>query len=357
MDETTAPSDADTRVVQTVLGPLPSEQLGIVMTHEHVLWDGSRAGGLRPVVDPEGQRIAEEPVSIGNLWWVRQNYTLSRDNIVLDDVSLAISELSRYRDVGGGTVVDATHRGLGRSPEVLAHISSASGVAIVMGSGYYVRTAHPQELASRSASQIEEELVEEVTHGVDGTSVRSGIIGEIGCSWPIDPVEDRVLRAAAHAQRRTGVPLLIHPGRASAAVFDHLRVAERAGADLRRTIMSHVDRRIGDLPTLIELARTGCYLEFDCFGLEPWLDPQTIDCPMPCDLERIEWILGLLDAGHGDRILVAQDIAMKHRLATFGGHGYDHVVRNIVPVLRGRGASEDEVMGILVENPRRVLET
>src|SRR5262245_2448007 len=124
-------------MVQTVLGPVPADELGIVMPHEHILWDGVLAGGPGPVDDDEGRALAREPVRLDTLWWVRQNYTRSFDDIVLLDEDLAAAELRRYRQVGGGTVVEATPAGLSRSPEGLARISRASGVHIVMGSGYY----------------------------------------------------------------------------------------------------------------------------------------------------------------------------------------------------------------------------
>jgi phosphotriesterase-related protein len=148
---------------------------------------------------------------------------------------------------------------------------------------------------------------------------------------------------------------MIHPGRHPRAPREHLREAERSGADPTRTVIAHVDRRIADTTVLGELARSGCYLEFDCFGLEPWLEAETSACPMPCDLERVELIEWLMDGGFTEQLLVAQDICMKHRLAAYGGHGFDHVIRTIVPILRGRGASQSEVDAILVHNPQRML--
>ena len=47
-------------------------------------------------------------------------------------------------------------------------------------------------------------MVGEVVGGVDGSDVRCGIIGEIGCSWPLVDTERRSLQAAAIAQKETG---------------------------------------------------------------------------------------------------------------------------------------------------------
>ena len=82
----------------------------------------------------------------------------------------------------------------------------------------------------------------EVQGGLDGTEVRAGLIGEIGCSWPLDPVERRALRAAATAQRLTGAAISVHPGRHPDACGQILDVLEGAGADLSRVVLCHMDR-------------------------------------------------------------------------------------------------------------------
>lgn len=350
-------TEATDASVQTVLGPVPGGELGMVLAHEHILFHWRRAGWTTSATDPEGRIMAEQPVSLDNLWWVRQNNTASRDNATLEDEDTAAAELGRFAAVGGRTIVELTPNGLGRDPAGLARVARASGVNVVMGSGYYTSGTHPPDLASRDVSDITDELVGDVMIGVGSTEIRSGAIGEVGCSWPIDDVELRVLQAAAKAQRMTGAPVFIHPGRHPNGPLKDLRAFEDAGGDPSRTVMSHVDRRIGDKALLEELAQTGCYLEFDCFGLEPWLDDATLTCPQPCDLERVQLIEWLMSAGHAERILISQDIAMKHRLTAYGGHGYDHIIRNIVPLFRGRGASEDEIGTILIDNPRRVLES
>ena len=65
-----------------------------------------------------------------------------------------------------------------------------------------------------------------------------------------------------------GAPLIIHPGRNEQSPFDILNVLEEAGADLSRTVMSHLDRTMFDDQRLLELAKRGCYLEYDLFGVE-----------------------------------------------------------------------------------------
>jgi phosphotriesterase-related protein len=65
--------------------------------------------------------------------------------------------------------------------------------------------------------------------------------------------------------------------------------------------------------------------------------------------------IGLIDRGFIDQILISQDLCWKHRLRSYGGHGYDHILRNVIPVMRAKGISEDRIHTLLVRNPKRLL--
>lgn len=87
-----------------------------------------------------------------------------------------------------------------------------------------------------------EVLVNEVLNGADGSNIKCGVIGEIGCSWPLTDSENKVLKATAHAQAQLGCPVIIHPGRNGDSPFQIIRVLQEAGADISKTVMSHLDR-------------------------------------------------------------------------------------------------------------------
>ena len=91
-----------------------------------------------------------------------------------------------------------------------------------------------------SEDDVVRQIVSDVTVGVDGTTFRSGVIGEVGCSWPLMPNERKALRASARAQLITGAPILIHPGRDETAPLEIIEVLREAGADLERTIIGHL---------------------------------------------------------------------------------------------------------------------
>ena len=49
-----------------------------------------------------------------------------------------------------------------------------------------------------------EVMVKEIVEGVEDTGIKAGIIGEMGCSYPLTPHERVSLQAAANAQKLTG---------------------------------------------------------------------------------------------------------------------------------------------------------
>ena len=261
---------------QTVLGPIRAEDMGITLPHEHLLIDFA-VMFKEPESEPE-RALARQPVRLANLGWVRQNFSSNLDNLRLLDEQVARDELLLYRAAGGRTVVDPTNRGLARDPLALARVARATGLNIIMGSGYYVAASHPPDMDGRTVDALAREIVDEVTRGVGETGVRAGFIGEIGTTWPWTDNEKKVVRAAVQAQRETGAPLMIHPGRARAtAARDRRLHPARGRAISSRTIMCHIERTIVDPAVLLELAATGVYLEYDLFGLETSYYPYNPD--------------------------------------------------------------------------------
>ena len=344
--------------VRTVLGDVQPSSLGVTLTHEHLLitferWRRER--GLEPLMHPPSDDPrATQPISLETVGWVRRYWASHPENSRLDDEDLAVRELRRFKDAGGGTVVDATNPDLKRDPQALVRISRATGVHIVMGAGHYVDSNHPLDMDARSEAQLMEEIIADVNEGCDGTTVKAGIIGEIGCSAPMTPNERKTLRAAARAQQATGAPLLIHPGRAVGAPLEAMRVVLEAGGDPQRTIMSHIDRTLFDPRDMLELAATGCYLEFDLFGQESSYYPLApID--MPNDATRIDHLRRLIAEGFGEKLVIAQDICRRTSLVAYGGEGYAHILENVVPIMARKGMTAGEIQAILVRNPARVL--
>lgn len=338
-------------VIQTVLGPIEPAKLGITQTHEHLLIDlvGDRSS---PATNAKDLAKWDQLITLENSADVRRHADLYRTAARLESVDDAVAELGLYRDAGGRGLVDCTSGGLRRDPLGLREISRRTGVHVVMGCGYYVKEYHPPSVATLRLEEITEEIIRDLTVGVDG--IVAGLIGEIGLTWPTHPDELKVLRAAARAQRATGAALSIHPGRNPAAPMEALRVIETEGADLRKTIMGHLDRTVFEFDGFVELAKTGCTLEFDLFGWEQsYYRFSPID--MPNDAIRINYLVGLIERGYGDQLVVGEDVGEKLKLRRYGGVGYDHILTEVLPVMRRKGMSEIDIDRILAKTPARLL--
>ena len=325
---------------------------GATTTHEHLYVDFSFM--YRPARDSPSQELADAPITLENLGWIRRNYYSNRSNLELMDLDTTIEEVRKYSEVGGGAIVDATTTGIGRKPDALAQISRESGVHIVMGTGFYVEAVHPEDMDERSVDELALEIVGDIVEGVEDSGVRAGIIGEVGCTWPLAPNERKSLAAGAIAQRETGAAMLIHPGRHPDAPVEILELLASAGADISRVIMGHLDRTVFEFDALQSIAASGCFLEWDLFGNEGSYYPLA-EIDMPSDAQRLGFVERVANAGYSDRIVTGQDIFTKHRLVKYGGHGYGHILENIVPKMRRKGFSEDAIRAIIVGNPARIL--
>jgi phosphotriesterase-related protein len=337
-------------VVTTVLGDVSPESLGVTLPHEHLTIDLSCVWHPPDFAWQDG--LVEAPLSVQTYGDLSLDPYVSRPNLVLDDVDVAVDEVSRFRDAGGGTVVDLTIEGISPRPAALSEISRRSGLHIVMGAGLYVRRAHPAWVAAASVHEIAVWLEGIVRHGFGDSGVRPGIIGEIGTSSPIHDDERRVLRAAARVQRSTGLALNIHVAIFGGRAVEVLDELEAAGVDLSRTVISHMDELV-DSDYHRAVLRRGAIVEFDTFGSEStFLGSDTRE---PSDLQRVEALLTLLHEGWAERLLISQDVCTRIQLRRNGGRGYDHILRAIVPYLRNRGVDEDTMDTLLVRNPARIL--
>ncbi len=266
------------------------------------------------------------------------------------DATLIEPELARFRDLGGTCLVDLTLPGVGRDPAWLAGLAERTGLAIVMGSGWYRTAYYPAEalIDRRTVDDLADELVAEFETGAGGSGIRPGIIGEIGTDKPwLTALEERVHRAAARASRRTGLAITTHSVQ-SAVGLAQLTVFEEEGVDPARVVVGHADS-YPRLDHYLEICRRGANLEFDFLGMA--------FTPMERHGEPrlVELLLELLAAGFADRILLSQDVCHDSQLTVYGGNGYTHLQQTFLPSLRDAGVDEATVTRLTVTNPLRIL--
>jgi predicted metal-dependent phosphotriesterase family hydrolase len=306
--------------VQTVRGPIEPGDLGWTLPHEHTaiaLWH------------------------VASRW---DYWELRRDEAGI------VEELGHFREAGGGTIVDLTLPGVGRDPSWLVRVSEATGLNVLMGTGWYRDAYYPPEalIDRRTVDSLADEIVREATEGVGESGVRPGIIGEIGTDKPwLSPREERVHRAAARAAGRTGLAITTHAVQSTVG-RDQLDVLEAEGADLSRVVIGHADSN-PSIDYYRAIVDRGASIEFDFLGMSfTALERHGED-------RIVELVCELLAGGHVGRLLLSQDVCHDSQLRRYGGNGYTYLADVFLPRLRDAGVSEDEVRTMTVENPRRLL--
>jgi len=304
--------------------------------------------------------LAHQKIDLENLWFARSHKFSSADNIVLEDQELAARELAEFGKAGGNAIVDMTSNNIGRNPQGLVNVSRATGLHVIMGTAYYIGQSHtPQmRIEERTEQEIADDFITDLTKGVGATGVRAGVIGEIGLSWPWGKNEAKVLRAAGIASKATGAAVNLHPGGNPEAPSAYVKVLKEVGTDLSRVVISHMTRTfpISARKERARLAAEGCFLEYDLFGIDGiYPTPMSAGFTVANDDGRLDQIAELIQDGFLDHVLMSQDLCYKVMLRAYGGNGYAHILKNIVPKMLKRGMSSEVVDAIMVNNPRRML--
>jgi phosphotriesterase-related protein len=298
--------------VMTVRGLISPDSMGITLPHEHLI-----------IVH-------------------KYNY------LDLTDENIAIEELGYFTGSGGKTVADASAIGIGRNPEKLKTISTATNTNVIMCTGYYKDLWIPDSIKNKSIEELTDIIINDIFNGING--IHAGFI-KIGISKPITAFEEKAVRAAARAQKITGAAVELHfdGDRATFAERNYvLDVIENEGADLHRVIMDHCVPYVYWVNDYISMANRGCYIAFDMTGLEVRVG--FIDV-----LRLPETLNALINAGYIDHLLISQDVCFSVCYVRNGGYGYGHILNNILPQLRANGITDAQIHNIMVDNPKQVF--
>jgi phosphotriesterase-related protein len=364
-DEQITQFRADNRgKIITVLGPIDAKSAGITLPHEHFFLDLSlpfddpdrwvRAGRRAPE-GAEDRRVYDLQLKLDNWAEVYRVLWRTKDPLVLDDFDLAVKEAGAFKAAGGATVIDVTSKGLGRDPERLALLARRSGLQIVMGTGWYREGWRPVDFNGMSVQELADDMIAEIVEGTGPDKIHAGVIGEIPAmdiATEPDSNDVRQLRAAARASVKTGAALTLHQWVGDGKrLMKTLDILEGEGTDLGRVIVGHVG---GDAPDQLDilgaaLAR-GVTLEFDLLGVAFLLAEKVSDTRGAADT-----VATLVNQGYSDQLLLSQDVCTKTQLKAYGGNGYDYVLREVVPYLKGIGVTDEDVEKLLVANPARLF--
>jgi phosphotriesterase-related protein len=316
--------------VETVRGAIPTSDLGVTLMHEHVF-----------VLSPE--IMANHPEGWGD---------------EKDREDAAVEKLNALKAIGVDTIVDPTVIGIGRYIPRIQRVAARTDLQIVVATGLYTYNDVPMYFhftgpgtALGGAETMTELFVRDITEGIADTGVKAAILKCATDAHGLTPGVERVLRAVAAAHRATGVPITTHTHAHSRRGLDQQRIFAEEGVDLSRVIIGH-SGDTKDIAYLEELIAAGSYLGMDRFGVDNIL---SFD-------DRVDIVAQMCQRGHAGKMVLAHDASCyidwlpeaALPLVLPNWH-YLHIHNDVLPALRARGVSEDQITTMLVDNPRAIF--
>lgn len=341
--------------IVTFRGPRPLTDYKRILAHEHLLLDMTHEA-VEPSTEEEKEVFWGE-ITMERLGVLRRNPYILRDNLILDHEEDAVREMEYLKKHKVGLVLDLTSLGLKRDIRKLQYISERMEQDLVIGTGFFVHDVLDDSDYPKTAAEMAEYMLREIEVGIDGTDIRAGVIGEVGVSEKIYPIERESLLAAAMVHQKTGLPIYLHTYPWSEAGLEAAELLKENGVAPQFICVCHIDVTF-DYDYLIKLLNGGYYIEFDNFGKEFFFEAQDgafAGGPFATDVERVRMLRRLVDEGWGRQILIANDVCLKASLHKYGGWSYDHIFENIIPMMRYMDFSEEEIRMIADENPLRFL--
>ena len=193
--------------------------------------------------------------------------------------------------------------------------------------------------------------------------LRRGDLGELGVSERIYPNEEKMLKAGAIAQSKTGLGVHVHTldypvdGNRFPFGLDILDIFEKNGADISKVCLDHMGVRADvDMDYCTEILKRGAYIEFETFGHEFYKD-NSGRFRKEMDRERIHAISKLCAKGFEKQILISTDVACKTLLRKYGGCGYAHILTSVIPMMRNEGYDNQLIEQITIKNPADFLDS
>ena len=317
--------------VNTVKGPIDSNQLGSTLMHEHVF-----------VLSPEIM------ANYGSQWW--------DEELRVKD---AVEKLNALKAKGVDTIVDLTVIGLGRYIPRVKQVAEQTDLNIVAATGVYTYNDVPMYFNFRGPGTLLEGpevmvdmFVRDIEEGIEDTGVKAAILKCATDEPGVTPGVERVLRATAQAHRKTGVPISTHTNAHMRRGLDQQKIFKEEGVDLSRVVIGHSGDTT-DTDYLEEIIANGSFIGMDRFG---------IDILLPFE-DRVNTVVKMCEKGHADKMVLSHDTSCyidwvpEEAMATAAPNWvFTHISDDVIPALKKKGVTDDQINQMMVENPRKVFE-
>ena len=319
-------------LLNTAAGAIDTANLGVTLMHEHVF-----------IMTTE----------------IMENYPEGWGDGAKREAD-AIVRLNELKSRGVDTIVDLTVVGLGRYVPRIARIAAATELNIVVATGLYTYNDVPMYFhylgpgaPLGGPEPMIEMFVRDIEHGIGDTGIKAAILKCATDEPGVTPGVERVLRAVAQAHRETGVPISTHTHAETKRGLEQQRIFAEEGVDLTRVIIGHSGDTT-DIGYLEELIAAGSYLGMDRFGVDAFLSTE----------ERVKTVATMCERGHAEKMVLSHDASCYFDalpeatlpVALPNWH-YLHIHNDVIPALRRRGVTDEQLTTMLVDNPRRIFST
>ncbi|MGU3498270.1 phosphotriesterase family protein [Mycobacterium sp. C31M] len=316
--------------LSTARGAIETSDLGVTLMHEHVFIMSTEVAQNDP-----------------DAWGDEQHR--------IDD---AVARLNELKSRGVDTVVDLTVIGLGRYIPRIARIAAQTDLNIVVATGLYTYNDVPFRFHFQGPGTLldgpeimTELFVRDIREGIAGTDIKAAILKCATDEPGVTPGVERVLRAVAAAHRETGVPISTHTHAGTRRGLEQQAIFAEEGVDLSRVVVGHSGDTT-DLDYLEELIKSGSYLGMDRFGLDSILSFE----------DRVQTVARMCERGHAGQMVLSHDAscyfdALPEDLTplVLPNWHYLHIHNDVIPALRQRGVTDEQLHTMLVDNPRRIF--
>ena len=315
--------------VNTVRGPVDTAELGHTLMHEHIF-----------VLTPD----------------VQQNHDEWDEQLRIED---AVAKMTKLKEAGFDTIVDPTVIGLGRYIPRIEKVAAEVDLNIIVATGVYTYDTVPfyfehkgPGLSPDFPEPMVDMFVRDITEGIPGTNVRAAFLKCAIDHFGMTKDVERILRAVSKAHRRTGAPITVHTNPGMQMGLEAHRVLADEGVQPGRVVLGHSGDST-DADHLSELADLGYILGMDRFG---------IDVSSPFEA-RVDIVAEMVRRGYTAQLVLAHDAAcyidwLDQNLvpAVLPNWHYLHIKNDVIPALKDRGVTDDQIEEMLVANPRRYFE-
>jgi phosphotriesterase-related protein len=318
--------------IQTLGGPLDTSSLGRVLMHEHIFNISLEVQGCWP----------------GFHGW---------DPDV--EIPKAQQTLSELKQAGYDTIVELSVLGLGRDVHLMQRAVAGTGLQVTLATGLYTYDVLPRlwhfmgpGTLLDGDEPLDELFRRDIEEGIQGTDIKAAMLK---CAVDHDGLTDhvqRVLRSCCRVHHQTGTPMTVHTHAQTERGNDVLTVLGEEGVDPRRVVLAHCGDS-ADLDYLEKLIDSGATIGMDRFGLNILLPFE----------ERVSTVATLCERGYADRMILSHDANCftdwfppeLHDQVTPDWH-FLHIHNDVLPALRERGVTDEQIDQMLVHTPRDFFE-